>query len=287
VDLLHAIGDLWVRRRARPRQFAIDEVNSLTPVTVVTGASAGLGYALAERLAREKRCVLLLARHWDKLHQRASELETRYPGARVFALDYDVGKEDFGAVEAFLAERKLYLDVLVNNAGIALAGIYAEQNAESIDELLATNVVAVARLTRRVLPGMRARGRGGIMNIASLGSFTPGPGQAAYFASKAFVLSLTAAIGAECSGEGVRICAIAFGPVDTGIHEEMAGTQSYYRRLLPSGRADRMARLAWRSYRLGRRVVVPGAVNGFLAYGAKAMPYELLLPFVGWLMRPR
>jgi short-subunit dehydrogenase len=175
----------------------------------------------------------------------------------------------------------------VNNAGIALAGLYVEQTEAQIDELIATNVVAVARLTRRVLPAMRARARGGVMNMASLGSFTPGPWQAAYFASKAFVLSLTAAVGAECSGQGVRICAIAFGPVETGIHQGMHGTHSYYKKLLPNGRPDRMARLAWRSYRLGRRVVVPGAINGFLAYGAKALPYELLLPLVGWLMRPR
>lgn len=287
MDILHAIGDLWVRRRAHPDEHALQALRSLTPVTVITGASAGLGFALAERIAREKRSIVLLARNWERLHEAASELDGRHKGARVYALDYDVGVEDFTIVETFLAERDLYLDVLVNNAGIALSGLYAEQDADRIDELLQTNVVAVARLTRRVLPAMLARGRGGVMNIASLGSFTPGPWQAAYFASKAFVLSLTAAIGAECSGQGVRVCAIAFGPVDTDIHEGMDGTRSYYRRLLPSGRADRMARLAWRSYRLGRRVVVPGAVNGFLAYGAKAMPLELLLPFVGWLMRPR
>lgn len=231
--------------------------------------------------------MLLLARNGDRLHDAETALQSRNPGARILSFDFDVGTDDFATVEAFLADNGLYLDVLVNNAGIALAGLYAEQDEAAIEELVATNVVAVARLTRRVLPGMRARGRGGIMNIASLGSFTPGPWQAAYFASKAFVLSLTAAVAAETKGEGVRICAIAFGPVDTPIHKDMAGDRSFYRRLLPSGRPDRMARLAWRSYRLGRRIVVPGAVNGFLAYGAKALPFELLLPIVAWLMRPR
>jgi len=156
---------------------------------------------------------------------------------------------------------QLYLDVLVN--------------------------AALTRFTRLALPAMRARGRGGIMNMASLGAFTPGPWQAAYFASKAYVLSLTAAIGAECAGEGVRVCVVAFGPVDTGIHRKMDGAHSYYRRLLPTTSADRMARLCWQSYRLGRRVVVPGILNSVLAWSAGAMPYELLLPLVGWLMRPR
>ena len=200
----------------------------------------------------------------------------------------DVGDGDaLPKLEALLAAHRLYLDVLVNNAGIAAGGDFSEQDPKVIEELVHTNIAALTRLTRHALPPMRARCRGGIMNMASLGSFTPGPWQATYFASKAYVLSLTAAIATECAGEGVRICAIAYGPVDTRIHRKMKGTQSYYRLLLPSASADRMARLSWRAYRLGRRVVVPGFVNGLLAWAARAMPYEFLLPFVGWLMRPR
>ena len=75
------------------------------------------------------------------------------------------------------------------------------------------------------------------------------------------LLSLTAAVGAECSGQGVRICSIAVGPAEAGIHQRMHGTRSNYKKLLPNGHPERMARLAWRSYRLGRRVVVPGAIT--------------------------
>ena len=92
----------------------------------------------------------------------------------------------------------------------------------------------MTRLTRHYLPAMRARARGGIMNLASLAAFTPGPWQAPYFASKAYVLSLTAAIGGECAGEGVRVCAIACGPVETRIHRKMNAANTYYRALLPS-----------------------------------------------------
>jgi short-subunit dehydrogenase len=134
---------------------------------------------------------------------------------------------------------------------------------------------------------MRARARGGVMNLASLAAFAPGPWQAPYFASKAYVLSLTAAIGGECAGEGVRVCAIACGPVETRIHRKMNASNTFYRAILPSASADRMARLAWRSYRMGRRVVVPGIVNSFIAWSARAMPYEILLPLVDWLMKPR
>lgn len=85
----------------------------------------------------------------------------------------------------------------------------------------------------------------------------------------------------------MRVCVVAFGPVDTRIHRKMLGSHSFYRLLLPSSSPDRMARLCWQSYRLGRRVVVPGFINGVLAWCARALPFELLLPIVGWLMRPR
>jgi hypothetical protein len=287
-DPLEWIGDRWVKRNARPHPLALAKIANLRPATVVTGASEGLGFALARRIAREGRPILLLARSVDTLTEAAAQLRQRYPNSIVIAEALDVSHPDaFEQMEAMLAANHLYLDVLVNNAGIAHGGDFGEIEVSAIDQLVATNIAALTRFTRLALPGMRARGRGGIMNMASLGAFTPGPWQAAYFASKAYVLSLTAAIGAECAGEGVRVCVVAFGPVDTEIHKKMDGSHSYYRRLLPSTSADRMARLCWQSYRLGRRVVVPGLLNGALAWSARAMPFELLLPLVGWLMRPR
>src|SRR5689334_14299682 len=180
-----------------------------------------------------------------------------------------------------------YLDVLVNNAGIGLGGPFCTLAQKNSMSFVQTNVTAVTRLTRHYLPAMRARARGGVMNIASIAAFTPGPWQAGYFASKAYILSLTAAIGSECSGEGVRICVLAPGPIEPRIHEKMGTSTTCDRALRPSASPDRMARLAWRSYRLGRRVVVPGLLNSCLAWSARAMPYELIVPFVGWLMKPR
>ena len=260
----------------------------MRPSTVITGASEGLGLALARRLAREGRSIVLLARTTDTLKDAAEELSQSFPKAQVIAEALDVSAKDapFG-IDALLARHGLYLDVLVNNAAMGLGGEFTSLDQDKLDELVGTNVAALTRLTRYYLPQMRARARGGIMNIGSLASFVPGPWQAPYFASKAYVLSLTAAVGRECSGEGVRICAIAPGPIETKIHRKMRTTNTFYRLLLPSISADRMARLSWRSYRLGRRVVVPGIVNGFFAWSARAMPFEILLPLVSWLMRPR
>ncbi len=288
MDLLLKLGDLWVRRRAKPKASALAAVRDLIPATVVTGASEGLGLSLARLIAREGRAVVLLARTEATLTRAAELLRKEAPRAIVVAEAIDVGAD--GAtdrIDNLLARHGFYLDVLVNNAGIGVGGSFTNLDADKLDELVATNVAAVTRLTRHYLPAMRARGRGGIMNLASLAAFVPGPWQAPYFASKAYVLSLTAAIGGECSGEGVRVCAIACGPVETGIHRKMNAVHTFYRALLPSYSPDQMAALAWRSYRLGRRVVVPGIVNSVLAWSMRALPFELLLPAVNWLMKPR
>jgi short-subunit dehydrogenase len=288
MDILLTIGDLWVRRNAAPDSKALALVEDLTPATVVTGASEGLGFALARRIAREGRTIVLLARSIDMLTDAAKALRNAYPTANVICEALDVGDDDVPAkLDALLARHRLYVDVLVNNAGIGLGGNFTELDQHKLDELVETNVAALTRLTRHYLPAMRARARGGIMNLSSLAAFTPGPWQAPYFASKAYVLSLTAAIGAECAGEGVRVCVIGFGPIHTRIHRKMGTVNTYYRVLLPTASADRMARLAWRAYRMGRRVVVPGVLNSFLAWSARAMPFEILLPLVGWLMKPR
>jgi short-subunit dehydrogenase len=232
--------------------------------------------------------VVLVARSIDGLQLAAKELRTAFPRAFVVAEAIDVGSMDaYERIEAVLTRHGLYLDVLVNNAGIALSGPFSVQHPNLIDQLVATNIAALTRLTRMALPAMRARCRGGILNLSSLGAFTPGPWNAAYFASKSYVLSLTAAISAECAGEGVRVCTVTFGPVRTKMLDDLGGSHSHYKTLFASSSPDRMARLAWRSYRLGRRVVVPGFTTTVLAWWVRAMPFELLLPIVSWLMRPR
>lgn len=288
MNLLEHFANLWVARYAAPAPEALAAVANKTPATVITGASEGLGLALGRRIAREGRAVVLVARSVAPLREAAIELRNSYPSALVIEEALDVGNRDaFEKIEAVLAKHGLYLDVLVNNAGIAISGPFSVQDPSAIDQLVETNIAALTRLTRMALPLMRARGRGGIINLSSLGSFTPGPWNAAYFASKAYVLSLSAAISAECSGEGVRVCAVAFGPVRTKMLDELGGSRSYYKTLFASSSPDRMARLAWRSYRLGRRVVSPGFTTTVLAWWVRAMPYELLLPIVSWLMRPR
>src|SRR5262249_24189263 len=149
------------------------------------------------------------------------------------ALPADVTRpETIAAIEAALVQRQAYADVLVNDAGIGLAGAFPSHPPEALQRLLDLNVRALTDLTPHFLPGMLIRGRGGVLNLASLGAYAPGPYQAVYYASKAYVLSLTEAVAAETAGQGVRITALAPGPVQTGFHRRMGNERALHHSLM-------------------------------------------------------
>jgi short-subunit dehydrogenase len=134
---------------------------------------------------------------------------------------------------------------------------------------------------------MRVRGRGGIINLASLGSYAPGPYQAVYYASNAYVISLSEAVASETAGEGVRVCALAPGPVNTGFHARMGAERSFYRTLVFSSSPEAVAAAGYRGFALGFRVIVPGLLNPVLALAMRIVPHRIVIPIVGWLLKPR
>ncbi len=286
-QLLHRLSDAWVRRRSTPDAAALQAVAGLTPATVITGASRGMGLELARRFAAKGDAVVLVARHPGPLNEAAVEI--RAGDARRIAVPLALDVTDanaFAQVQATLQGNGLYLDVLINNAGIGLSGAFETQTPDEIDRLVALNVAALTRFTRLALPDMRARGRGGILNVASLGGFVPGPYQAAYYASKAYVISLTEAVAAECAGSGVRVAVLAPGPVETSFHQRMGSEGSLYRVLLPAATAAKVAASARRDFLLGRRLIVPGLLNLMFAWLLRVTPHTISIPFIAWLLRP-
>ena len=191
------------------------------------------------------------------------------------------------AIEAHVVRLGGHVETLVNSAGIGLAGGFDTHTPDAIERLLALNVAALTRLTRHFLPGMRARRRGGVINIASLGGYVPGPYQAVYYASKAYVISLSEAIAAEVAADGVRVTVVSPGPVATAFHARMGAERSLYRRLIPAATPASVARWALLAYSLHLRSVAPGVVNTVLVPALRIFPHRIVVPVVSWLLRPR
>ena len=279
--------DHWLARHAEPSAAAHAAVAGLKPMTVVTGGSRGIGLALARRFAKAGHDMGLVARHADPLQTAAASI-ARELHVTALAIPLDVTDASAAQqIDAHLTANGFYLDTLINCAGIGLAGPFISHNEDAIQRLLDVNVDALTRLMRHALPAMLARAEGGIINVASLGGLVPGPNQAAYYASKAYVVSLTRAVATENAGSGVRVMVLAPGPVDTGFHHAMGADLSFYRQLVLALSADQTARAAYRGYVLGLSLVVPGITAKLLQIALWIIPHALLLPIIGWLLRRR
>jgi short-subunit dehydrogenase len=240
---------------------------------VITGASSGFGAIFADLLAKRGLSLLLAGRDEARLDAVAQRVR-QTTGIDVELVVGDLGTESgVDALAARLEGRTV--EVLVNNAGFGTYGRFSELDAGREHELVAVNVDALVRLTHAVLPGMLARGRGGIVNVASTIAFQPGPYQATYGASKAFVLSLSQALWAETRGSGVTVTALCPGPTRTGFVDALGSDVSHtaiYRRLAAP---EPVVAAGLRGMDKGRAVVVPGWRLRVMATGGRLTP--------GWL----
>ena len=193
----------------------------------------------------------------------------------------DAGVQDLIGV---LAGREV--DTLVNNAGFGTHGLVAEIDARGNHELVAVNVDALVQLTHAVLPGMLARGRGGILNVASTIAFQPGPYQATYGASKAFVLSFSQAVRAETKGSGVAVTALCPGATRTGfvdaLGSDVSGVAVYQHLASP----EPVVAAGLRGLDRGRAVVIPGRRNWLMANVARYSPASISTAVSARMLRP-
>jgi short-subunit dehydrogenase len=242
---------------------------------LVTGASSGIGRELAMILAREGYALVLVARRTEPMRALAEQLEKAHGVASV-VVGADLGSpEGVHTVMREVSRRQLELEVLVNNAGFGLAGGFELLPAEQQLGMIDLNIRALTALTREVLPGMVARRRGYVLNVSSSAAFQPGPLMAVYYASKAYVQSLSNALHEEMRGRGVTVTALCPGYTETEFAARAAEHQRPRLFSGPLGSLDarQVAELGYRAMRRGRAVVVPGFTN---LLGAWLMPFTPL-----------
>lgn len=249
---------------------------------VVTGASSGIGAEIARELVRRGHGVTLVARRGDKLTELADEL--RGAGVRAEVLTADLADRNIRAgLLGRVTDLGLVPDILVNNAGLSTMGPIASSDPEAEMNMIEVDVVAVADLCSRFLPGMVSRGRGGVLNVASTAAFQPLPGQAGYGACKAFVLSYTRSLGGELRDTGVSATALCPGPVRTGFGEAAGLTKEEAEAALPAFMWETAAAVAAcgvSALDKGKPVAIPGVANRAGAMFAHLAPKTLLVPLL-------
>lgn len=242
------------------------------PTALITGASGGIGLELAKLAAKDGHDLVLVARSADKLAGLAEELTAEH-GVEVRQIIADLAQPGgVGTVLGQLGDRPV--DVLVNNAGIGGQGKFAVERDLADDlAMIQLNVAALVELTGHLLPPMVERGRGAILNLASTAGFTPGPLQAVYFASKAFVRSFSEALTEECRGTGVRVTALCPGPVDTGFAAAAGLEGTLLMRNSPAMvPVHDVAADGWAGLKKGRAVVIPGMFVKLAMQGLRFTP---------------
>jgi short-subunit dehydrogenase len=246
---------------------------------IVTGASSGIGQEFARILSQRGHQIVLVARSAGRLEEIAGRL-----GSGAHPLPADLSdRNDRASLPDRVAALGLVPDILVNNAGLSTTGVVAKSEPEKELNLVEVDVAAVVDLCSRLLPGMVERHRGAVLNVASTAAFQPLPGQAAYGAAKAFVLSYTHSLRGELRGTGVTATALCPGPVDTGFGEAAGFSKEEADSALPRVMwvpADQVAQAGIDGLAAGKAVVIPGRVNRVAASLSRITPPELLLPFL-------
>jgi short-subunit dehydrogenase len=258
-------------------------------LALVTGASSGIGRAMAELLAAKGYDVVVVARRETRLKELQADLEARY-GVRVHCLPCDLVRPDASAhIADELGRRDLRVDFLVNNAGFDMLGKFLDHSWEEHEQFVRLMAVGVAELTHRLLPHMVEQRWGRIINVTSVGGLFPGaPSMALYTAAKSFVHKLTEAIDGEYRADGVHATVSAPGATETEIFEVVGVVEFWNENLLPQlsmMRAETVARQAYRACMDGRKVVVHGAPNKVWAFALLHSPPVVRYRLVDFLGR--
>jgi short-subunit dehydrogenase len=243
-----------------------------TSFALITGATSGIGLALAHCHARAKGDLFLVARRGDALETLKQELIARY-GVTVHTMVQDLSETDAAlAIWEKTQTENLHIDLLINNAGFGDYGFFHETNPARIQQMIQLNITSLTQLCRLYLPNMIAKRTGGILNIASTAAFQPGPGMSVYFATKSFVLNFSEGLYEEVKAYGVRISALCPGPTSTQFFASANMEGSRLTRLMPMPTAEEVAAMGYTSVLKGKAVSVYGGMNRFMVFLLRFVP---------------
>lgn len=255
----------------------------MKPVALITGASAGIGGELARVFALNGHELVLVARREDRLIALADEIAAAgRPRPAVLAIDLEQ-RDAVARIAAELASRGLEPASVVNNAGFGLAGTAAALDRNQQLGMIDLNIRALTELSLAFVDSL-ARHRGGILNVASVAAFLPGPGMAVYYASKAYVLSFSEALHRELKPRGIRVTALCPGPVPTEF-QARSGMRVDRSQQILTLTADRVAQIGYDGFMRGKRVVVAGLGNKIAVALLRLTPHALVMPMIERHMR--
>jgi short-subunit dehydrogenase len=279
------IEQLTIRLKAFPETSLRYKLHmkEKTQTALITGASGGIGYELAKLFASDRYDLVLVARSTEKLNQVAAELQRQF-GIKVKAVALDLAAPPATKFLFDQLQREaITVDALVNNAGFGAFGNFAEMSEGEILGQIHLNIAALTHLTRLFLPHMLARRSGKIMNVASTAAFQPGPLMAVYYATKAYVLSLSEALANEVEGSGVVISCFCPGATDTDFAKRAGIENSRVFKKFAVMDVETVARDGYRGLMAGRTLVISGAQNWLTANSVRFAPRKLVTAISRWV----
>lgn len=248
-------------------------------VVLITGASSGIGKELAKLFAKDGRDLVLVARNESELRKIAKELSDGF-GISAFILPKDLSIPS--APDEILDElerMKLNVDVLVNNAGFGSYGVFIKTDLKTSLDMIQVNITALTHLTWLLAPKMVERGKGKILNVASLAAFPPGPYMNVYYSTKAYVLSFSVALNEELRGTGVSVTTLCPGPTETNFQKRI-GLTSAETFSIKSMSAQKVALIGYKGFKKNKLIVLPGFVNKMTAFLLRFIPKGTAAHFV-------
>lgn len=244
---------------------------------LITGSSNGIGFEFAGIHAAKGGDLVLVARNLNKLEKLKDDLEKKHH-VNIYLIKKDLSMP--GAAQEVFDEIRIHrivIEYLINNAGFGDFGFFAESDWSKQEQMINLNIVSLTHLTWLFLPGMIARNRGKIMNVASTAAFAPGPTMAVYFATKAFVLSFSQAIDNEVREYGVTVTSLCPGPTRSGFSEaaSLKGSRLFENRKIPGARE--VAEYGYYSMMSGKTVAIHGLKNKIMAHSSRLAPRSLVV----------